>query len=49
MQPVVLVTGAAKGIGFEIANRFLAGGSFVAVNDQTLELVQFALKKLLPG
>lgn len=49
MQPVVLVTGAAKGIGFEIARRFLAGGSFVAVNDQTLELVQFALEKLSPA
>jgi 3-oxoacyl-[acyl-carrier protein] reductase len=49
MQPVVLVTGAAKGIGFEIANRFLAGGSLVALNDQTPELVQFALEKLSPA
>ena len=48
MQSVVLVTGAAKGIGFEIANRFLAGGSFVALNDRTLEMVQSALEKLSP-
>jgi 3-oxoacyl-[acyl-carrier protein] reductase len=49
MQPVVLVTGAAKGIGFEIARRFLTGGSLVALNDQTLELVQSALEKLSPA
>jgi len=47
MQPVVLVTGAAKGIGFEIASRFLADGAWVAFNDQTPELVQTGLGKIM--
>lgn len=48
MQPVVLVTGSAKGIGFEIASRFLASGAMVAFNDRTPELVQAGLDKVLP-
>ena len=47
MQPVVLVTGAAKGIGFEIASRFLRDGAFVAFNDQTPELVRSGMGKIM--
>lgn len=49
MERVVLVTGAAKGIGFEIARRFLIEGANIAFNDLTQEEIQTGVKKLPPG
>jgi NAD(P)-dependent dehydrogenase (short-subunit alcohol dehydrogenase family) len=49
MHPVVVVTGAAKGIGFAIARRFLVEGAYVALNDRTPDLVQSVLEQLLPA
>jgi NAD(P)-dependent dehydrogenase (short-subunit alcohol dehydrogenase family) len=42
----VLVTGAARGLGFAIARAFLEAGARVFLNDRTLELVQAALTRL---
>jgi 3-oxoacyl-[acyl-carrier protein] reductase len=46
MNEVVLVTGAAKGIGFEIAQRFLAEGARVAVNDCLEEQLKESVEQL---
>jgi NAD(P)-dependent dehydrogenase (short-subunit alcohol dehydrogenase family) len=42
----VLVTGAARGLGFAIARAFLTAGARVIVNDRTAELVRSALDRL---
>ena len=46
---VVLVTGAAQGIGFAIAKHFFVAGGRVALNDRTPELVADGLARLVPG
>lgn len=43
---VVLVTGAARGIGFAIATRFFQAGAWIAFNDRTPELVADGLARL---
>lgn len=43
---VVLVTGAAQGIGLAIVKRFLVEGARIALNDLTLEKVKAGLGKL---
>jgi NAD(P)-dependent dehydrogenase (short-subunit alcohol dehydrogenase family) len=49
MKKVALVTGAAKGIGFEIARRFLSEGVDIAFNDLTMEKIHRGIGKLPPG
>lgn len=46
---VVLVTGAARGIGFAIAKRFFEAGARVSFNDRTPEMVADGLARLAPG
>jgi 3-oxoacyl-[acyl-carrier protein] reductase len=43
---VVLVTGAARGIGFAIARRFFEAGARISFNDRTPELVADGLARL---
>ena len=45
----VLVTGAARGLGFAICKAFLAAGATVIVNDRTAEQVGLAIERLGPG
>lgn len=45
----VLVTGAARGLGFAISKAFLAAGATVIVNDRTAEQVGQAIEGLGPG
>ncbi|MGL4590926.1 MAG: SDR family NAD(P)-dependent oxidoreductase [Aestuariivirga sp.] len=45
----VLVTGAARGLGFAICRAFLAAGATVIVNDRTAEQVGLAIERLGPG
>src|SRR5574341_174723 len=49
MERVVLVTGAAKGIGLEIARRFLIDGAYLAFNDRTQEDIQIGIEQLYTG
>jgi 3-oxoacyl-[acyl-carrier protein] reductase len=46
LDQVVLVTGAAQGIGFAIARAFLAEGARVALNDRTPEGVEAGLRAM---
>lgn len=45
----VLVTGAARGLGFAISKAFLAAGATVIVNDRTAEQVGQAIARLGPA
>ena len=45
----VLVTGAARGLGFAISKAFLAAGATVIVNDRTAEQVGLAIERLGPA
>jgi NAD(P)-dependent dehydrogenase (short-subunit alcohol dehydrogenase family) len=45
----ILVTGAARGLGFAISKAFLATGATVIVNDRTAEQVGEAIERLGPG
>jgi NAD(P)-dependent dehydrogenase (short-subunit alcohol dehydrogenase family) len=45
----VLVTGAARGLGFAISKAFRAAGATVILNDRTPDLVEQAVARLGPG
>lgn len=45
-ERTVIVTGAARGIGYAIAKAFVENGDFVAIGDLNLEHAQDSAKRL---
>lgn len=45
----ILVTGAARGLGFAICKAFRAAGATIILNDRTPDLVEQAMTRLGPG